>query len=384
MRAEGTTLTGELRRLRRAQGLSQALLAERAGLSRQRLNGIESGRGWPSLGVALKLAEALGCPVEQLFRPRGPGPITAQLAGAGRAGAEVPRALPGRLKLGEVDGRWVAWPMPHRELGEAADALLSGRRTRRLGAAQVEPQRDLEALRQGLLVLGCDPALGLLAARQRAAAGPQVAWVEATSGEALAALRAGEAHLAGVHLFDEEEGRFNVPQVRRLFPGEPMLLVALTRWEQGFALAPGNPKGIRRPADLARRDVQLVNRPSGAGARRLLDRVLREGRVPPARVRGYLRELPGHREAAEAVALGAADVAVVPRTVALALGLAFVPLDEERFDLVVPRARAQEPRVARLLEALRGKGFRRELGALPGYDATCAGEVVAELGGGAG
>ena len=380
VRPPGLTLTHELRRLRRAQGLSQTWLAEVVGISRQRMSGIEAGRGWPSLEVGLGIARALGVPIEHLFHTADPEVLPVELAQTRPQPMDATRPFSNRMSVSEVAGRWIAWPLPEHDLGTPADALWVGRRTGALKAPRVAPQRSLAELRQGVLLLGCDPAMGVLAGRYReASAGRTARWLDVPSRVALEALRAQEAHVAGTHLFDDPQAVFNVPQVARLFPDRPMLVVALSRWEQGLAVAKGNPKAIHRVKDLARPDVRLVNRPLGAGARALLDRFLAEGRVEPRNVRGYEWEVAGHREAAQAVALGAADVAMVPRMVALALDLELVPLSEERFDLVLPLDQAEQPRLARLLDTLRSKGFRRELGAIPGYDPTHAGEVVAEV-----
>ncbi|HET9751723.1 MAG TPA: substrate-binding domain-containing protein, partial [Myxococcales bacterium] len=117
----------------------------------------------------------------------------------------------------------------------------------------------------------------------------------------------------------------------------------------------------------------------GAGARRLIDRHLRKPRVPASAVKGYERLLGGHLQVAQAVAMGAADAGVVARSAAVAHGLQFVPLSEERFDLVFPKEWTADPRAARLVETLEGRPFRRELASLGGYDTRRSGHLVAEL-----
>jgi putative molybdopterin biosynthesis protein len=348
-----------VRAARERAGLTQEELARRARLSRQSLHAIESGRSVPSTAAALRLASVLGTAVEELFWLDEGASIRAEMAGA-----PAPR-----VALAEIDGRWVAHPLASGEaLHVAADGLRKGTR--------IEPLRPMHELRRNVLAAGCDPALGLLAARI-AGRDFRLAWVDAPSETALGHLRRGHAHLAGAHLFDEATGEYNVPFVRTLFPGRAMVVVTLASWELGFAVAPGNPLRIRRAADLAR--ARLVNRAPGAGARKLLDRLLHANGVAARRVAGYDRIAAGHLEAAQTVRSSGADVAVVPRAVAVAHGLSFVPLSHERFDLVLPRASLSDERISRALEVLASRSFRRELSALSGYDVSRCGRVAAEV-----
>ena len=149
--------------------------------------------------------------------------------------------------------------------------------------------------------------------------------------------------------------------------------------QEGFAVARGNPKRIRKPEDIARPGVRFVNREPGAGARRLLDRLLRKAGVPGTAVKGYDRLLGGHLAVAQAVAMGAADAGVVARSAAVAHGLDFVPLSEERFDLVFPKEWGSDPRASRIVETLESRAFRRELESLGGYDTRRSGRLVTEL-----
>jgi molybdate-binding protein/DNA-binding XRE family transcriptional regulator len=386
----GAQLHTGLSRLRRARGLSQAELAARGGISRQALFALESGRSEPSTGVALRLARELGVRLEELFWLADDAPLSAELSqavAAGRGPARARKTPRGglRVALAEVEGRLVAHPLSADDPGAlvtAADGLLLGTAgPLRVGAAvRVSPLRSGRAVRENLLAVGCDPALAMLAMRlPDRSAGARLAWVHKGSLAALQALSRGHAHLAGTHLRDEASGEFNVAAVRALFPSRAMLLVSLSRWEQGLAVARGNPLGLRRGEDLAGKGVRLVNREPGAGARALLDRLLRRAGIPERAVAGYNHTVQGHLAVAAAVASGGADAGISTRAAALAHGLSFVPLEEERFDLVLPRESASDPRIGRLLDTLRSKTLRRELGTLPGYSAARSGELVAEI-----
>ena len=366
-----------LRRARQRSGFTQGELARRAGISRQTLSILESGRGQPSTLVALRLARVLRCRVEELFwlREEG-GELRAELAGGGeRLGSR--RAL-----LGWVAGRWVAHRLRRQDplgLTIAADALLA-RAPRGGELARLVALRPIEALQANVLVTGCDPGLAVLAGRvEDRWPGQRLCWIGASSDAALQTLARGHAHVAGAHLFDEEAGEFNVPFVRRAFRGRPMVVITFAHLEEGFAVARGNPLRIRKPEDIARKGVRFVNREQGAGARRLLDRLLRKAGVPASAVRGYDRLLGGHLQVAQAVAMGAADAGVVARSAAVAHGLDFVPLSEERFDLVFPKEWSADARAGRIVETLEGRAFRRELGSLGGYDTRRSGQLVCEL-----
>ncbi len=243
------------------------------------------------------------------------------------------------------------------------------------GEVEVELFAEADGWAERLLLAGCDPALGLLARRAPGA----VHWLDVPSSDALRMLARREAHLAGLHL--SEPGRLdaNARAVRKALRGRRVLLVHLAAWELGFSVARGNPLAIHDVHALLRPDVRLVNRTPGAAARHLLDQLLFEARLSSSLVRGYERAAPGHETAALTVALGGADVAVTTRAAAEAHGLAFLPLAEQHFDLALPAAAAGRPPLGRLLDVLRGAGFRRELGTFPGYDTQRTGTVVAEL-----
>ncbi|MEZ4432065.1 MAG: substrate-binding domain-containing protein [bacterium] len=208
----------------------------------------------------------------------------------------------------------------------------------------------------------------------RRGGGGRCVWVAASSTAALRALARRETHVAGVHLVDARTGEHNVADVRRLAGSAPVVLVTLARWEAGLVVAAGNPRAIG-PESLARPGLRQVAREVGSGARRLLDATLAAvGAALPA---DALRAA-GHLEVAHAIALGAADVGVASRDAAVAHGLGFVPLAEERYDLVIPRAALADARIERLVDLLTTAPLRRELAAL-GYDVRPAGDRVAAI-----
>jgi len=192
----------------------------------------------------------------------------------------------------------------------------------------------------------------------------------------LVALARGEAHVAGCHLLDPESGEFNVAYVRRYMEGRPATIVALVGREQGLITAPGNPRRLGSLEDLVREGVVFVNRQRGSGTRLLLDDHLARAGLDPSGIQGYTREEYTHLGVAAAVASGRADVGLGIRAAAAALDLGFVPLFQERYDLVFPGELFNADKVRPLRELLTNDEFRSAVAALPGYDVSPMGRVV--------
>jgi len=156
--------------------------------------------------------------------------------------------------------------------------------------------------------------------------------------DGLVTLRQGLCQIAGCHLFDPASGEFNISYVRHLFPDRSMALLTLVEREQGLMVAPGNPRKIAGLADLARQDIALVNRNRGSGTRLWLDGHLRSQGIGPEMVHGYRQEVRTHTEAAQAIQQGRADVGLGIRAAASLFSLDFIPLFNERYDLVILRS----------------------------------------------
>lgn len=220
-----------------------------------------------------------------------------------------------------------------------------------------------------LVVIGShDVAVDLLDdLMRRAAPGTRVSSSHVGSLGGLLALRRGECHVATSHLLDEATGEYNVSCIRRYLPGQRVALVTLAHRRQGLIVRPGNPKGIRDFADLTREDVIYINRQKGSGTRVLLDFELRRRGIDPSAIVGYDREEFTHLAVAAAVAGGAADAGLGVYSAAVALGLDFIPVGEEDYELVIPAEQFDHPLVQRLLQLAAGDEFRRRLTELGGY-----------------
>ena len=232
----------------------------------------------------------------------------------------------------------------------------------------------------GLVVMGShDLALDLLGAHLRRISGFGMTSAHTGSMGGLIALVRGEAHVAGCHLLDEESGEYNVPFVRRVLTGVPVAVVTLVGRSQGLLVPRGNPKGIGALEDLLRRDVTFINRQRGSGTRVLLDFLFRQAGLDQRLLRGYDVEVDTHTAVAAAVASGQADAGLGILAAARALELDFIPLRDERYDLVVPHAVRDLPQVEALRDVLDSAEFKDSVREMGGYDTSQTGTVVAEL-----
>lgn len=376
MKADGR-LRNNLKQIRTRQGLSQQDLAAAAGVTRQTISGVESDLYAPSAAVALRIARALGCRVEDLFWLEEDMPDIDAIPAAGTPAGDGLRVM-----LGRVGGRWVAHPLVGDQAYRSEVIPADGAGSLALGAGtmRVKLLDDPDSLSHTVMLAGCSPALSLWAqAAERWHPGLRVHWVFANSMEGLRRLSRGEVHAAGVHLYDPVSGQYNVPFVRQVLLGRAVVLVNLGVWEEGLVVQAGNPLGIKSVADLAQPGVVIVNREAGAGARQLLERSLDEARVPQDAVCGFEKIATGHLEVARAVSEGRAHAGVSTASVAAAHGLGFVPLQRVRYDMAIPKEYLEEPPVRHLLSTLNHQRVRSQLEALGGYDTAQTGEIVATV-----
>ena len=194
--------------------------------------------------------------------------------------------------------------------------------------------------------------------------------------EGLVALRQGLAQVAGCHLLDLESGEYNIPYVRHLFPDREITLVTLAYREQGLLVAPGNPRQIHKIEDLAHLDVRIINRNRGSGTRLWLDHQLAQLSLPAPALRGYEREVRTHTAVAEAIGSGKADAGLGAEAAARKYGLDFVPLFQERFDLVMPREQIADQHLRPLFDILSSLRFRNLIEALGGYQTEHTGDQL--------
>lgn len=198
--------------------------------------------------------------------------------------------------------------------------------------------------------------------------------------EGLLALYEGRVDAAGCHLYSADYGQYNIPFVKTLMPGIPALLINITYRTQGFYVRKGNPKGIKDWNDLKRGDISILNRRTGSASRILLDGVLKKMKIPQESVKGYDRIMRSHLTMAAAIAEGDADVGIGTARVAGQIdGIEFIPLVEERYDLVIRRAALETREMQALLKIMASPEVRRELAHFSGNNYRDSGKIIAEV-----
>jgi putative molybdopterin biosynthesis protein len=332
--------------------------------------------------------ELFGIPVLELMQglPRGQRPSIAATS-ARKLPSKLGREEFLRVKLGKVADRVIAAPLP-RGAGSIttltrADGILridSNCEGVDQGAAvQVELLRSSAQLDRTLVCIGShDLALDLLANELI----PHNVYLSSShvgSLGGLLALKSRSAHFATSHLLDTETGEYNWSYIRKYIPDIPVRLFHGAMREQGFIVPRGNPKNITKFSDLTRDDVAFVNRQSGAGTRVLLDYHLQLEGIDPAGIKGYGLEEYTHTSVAVAVLSGVADAGMGVLSAANALGLDFVPVATEQYDLVIPEEFLNDDKILRLLEVIRSTRFKEKVADMGGYGVERTGEEIQPL-----
>lgn len=290
-----------------------------------------------------------------------------------------------RVKVGLVQGKWIATPIS-RGAGLTmslvrADGIL---RVPRLqegfhegDIVEVELLRPLDDLEKTLVSIGShDLTLDLITSHLKASCNGAVASAHVGSMGGIMALRKGEAHFAGIHLLDPQTGDYNQSYLERFLPNQDICLVNLVYRTQGLIIPKGNPLEIKNLTDLSRENINFVNRQAGSGTRVLLDYLLEQQAIAQERITGYEREEYTHLGVAIAVASGTADVGLGIQSAAMALGLDFIPIGEERYDLAIPTEYLDYFTMQKMLDVIRSEEFKTEVLALGGYDTRDTGRIM--------
>jgi excisionase family DNA binding protein len=243
-------------------------------------------------------------------------------------------------------------------------------------SAQGVGQKSQVQERPFLLVAGSDdPSLGILRDCYTRRLTPTALFLAAVGSTAgLVALRDGMADVALAHLVDPTTGEYNLPYLRQFLP-TGVAVVTLFHRELGLLVPPGNPLGLRTVADLSRTDLHIVNRQEGSGTRWYLDQELARLGLGAHQLNGYQETVATHLEVGLRVLRQEVDTGMATRATARLLGLDFVPLTQERFDVLIPQARVFSRSVQLLLEVIGSREFRTRVDALGGYDTSESGRL---------
>ncbi|MFO7838931.1 MAG: molybdopterin biosynthesis protein [Desulfosalsimonadaceae bacterium] len=291
-----------------------------------------------------------------------------------------------RVKLGRVGQNLVATPLPRgagsiTSITEADGIIRIPDHVEGLSAdmpVQVTLLRPLHAVCRNIVSVGShDNSLDVLADMVRGKSGETTlssSHVGSLGG--LLAVNKGLCHMAGTHLLDTSDGSYNISYIRQYIPDKPVHLIHLVNRDQGLIAEKENPKNIKNIEDLARDDVQFINRQAGSGTRVLLDYRLEQIGISGSSISGYGNEEYTHMAVAVAVLSGAADVGLGIHAAARALNLEFIPIVTESYDLVIPDEFLESDYIRLLREIVASQEFRSRVEALGGYHLENAGEIV--------
>ncbi|WP_252503346.1 helix-turn-helix transcriptional regulator [Sporosarcina sp. Marseille-Q4943] len=241
------------------------------------------------------------------------------------------------------------------------------------------PRPYQPASQRKLIISGQDITLDLLAnAIERCGTGYRPLRSYTGSLNSLLAMYEGEADIVSTHLFDGETGTYNIPYIKRILTGREFIVINLLSRSAGLFVQKNNPKNIRTWKDFSKPSIRMVNREIGSGARVLLDEKLRLEGIIPRNVEGYHTEEMSHIAVASNVASGFADVGVGIEKAAALVGVDFIPLVQEQYDLVMYKTPENEIVRHSILSILRSPEFQNEIGALGGYDLSLTGTIIYE------
>lgn len=232
---------------------------------------------------------------------------------------------------------------------------------------------------QPVIISGQDIALDVLAKhleKRDPAVRPLRTYAASMNG--LVGLYSGECDIVSLHLFDGDSGEYNLPFVQKLLIGFRYIVFHLAVRRAGFYVQKGNPKGLTSWEDLKRKDIQWINREKGSGARVLFDEQLRIRGISPESINGYDREESDHVGVASAVARGEADAGVGREKTTKVVAVDFIPLIDERYDLVMLKTPQNASLINLVRNVLVSDAFKRELDTIGGYRLTDTGKVLYE------
>ena len=291
-----------------------------------------------------------------------------------------------RVKLGYISGKYVATPLTRgagttMSLVNADGVLEIGQNIEGIEAGtevQVRLLTSEDKIKNTLVCIGShDPIIDIAADIMHSRNKRfflSSSNVGSTGG--LMALKTGETHVAPTHLLDMETGEYNRTYLKKYVPNKKIALVKCVNRIQGFMVQKGNPKNITKFEDLERKDVRFVNRQRGSGTRLLLDYTLNKLKIDYKNIKGFYREEFTHLAVAAAVEAGDADAGLGVFSAANMMGLDFIPVCNEEYDLAIPEEYLELDIIKEFIETIKSEEFKAKLDELGGYDYSYTGTVI--------
>jgi putative molybdopterin biosynthesis protein len=291
-----------------------------------------------------------------------------------------------RVKLGKVGEKYFATPLPRgagmiTSLTQADGIIRIAALSEGLNeneAAEVELLRPADEITNTVVMVGShDLALDILA-NLLGKYYPPVFLSSHPVGSlgGILAIKNGICHMAGAHLLDPETGEYNFPYIRTYLNGIDVKVIHLVFREQGLFVQRGNPKKVKGLADLIRKDIAFINRQKGSGTRILLDHTLKNLTLDSNQIRGYEKEEFTHMGVASTVASGIADAGLGILSAARAMGLDFIPIAKERYDIIIPSIYFEDEKVQKVIQVIGSDEFKKTALQMGGYDVSRTGEEL--------
>jgi putative molybdopterin biosynthesis protein len=272
-----------------------------------------------------------------------------------------------RIPATRVTGKWI-FPKP------LIDEWIESSANKALGQAKEKSGR----IGGALLASGSnDPILDVLHTHMRKTY-PEFYIFSANTGssDGLKALNMGYTDIAWSHLFDPETGEYNIPFLPTFLPKVKPVVVNLFQRELGFVVAPKNPFKVQGFDDLTQKGIRFINRQKGSGTRVLLDHHLKSLKIPTSKIKGYEREVYTHFEVGLAILSKEADVGIATIAVTKLLGLSFIPVTQESFDMILDQSTFFQKGIQAFIEILNSQGFRNRIEKLGSYDFKTSGKIL--------
>jgi len=272
-----------------------------------------------------------------------------------------------RIPSTRVTGKWV---FPRKLIDEWIESNA------KVGLEQA--RQKSKRVEGALLASGSnDPILDILQTNMKKSY-PEFYIFSANTGstDGLKALNMGYTDIAWSHLLDAKSNEYNIPFLSTYLPNIKPVVVNLFYRDLGFVTAPKNPFRIRGFEDLTRRDVRLINRQEGSGTRVLLDHHLKRLRISPSKIQGYEKEVYTHMEVGLSILSKEADVGIATGSVSKLLGLPFIAVTQERFDMILDKSTYFEKGIQAFIEILNSEEFRNKVERLGTYNFKNSGKIL--------
>jgi len=272
-----------------------------------------------------------------------------------------------RIPSTRITGKWV---FPKKLI----DEWIESNAQKGLGQMKQKSRR----IEGGLLASGSnDPILDMLQTYMRKAY-PEFYIFSANTGstDGLKALNMGYTDIAWSHLFDPKSGTYNLPFLPSFLPNVKPVVVNLFNRELGFLVAPKNPLHIQGFEDLPQKGIKFINRQKGSGTRVLLDHHLKGLRIPASKIQGYEEEVNTHFEVGLSILSKEADAGIGTIAISKLLGLSFIPITQESFDMILDQSTFFDKGIQAFIEILNSQGFRSRVEGLGSYSFKNSGKIL--------